>query len=333
MINKNEIIPIFFTIDDAYAPYLHVALISLIENASKDRNYKIIVVYQELNEENRNMIKIESSPIPYLFRAVRNNCLRQKNRDELKNKSLDMITDRIENRLRSDYFTMTIYFRIFIPDMYPEYDKAIYIDSDIVVPGDISELYDTDMHGNLIGVCKDSSVNDAPELQRYMTESLGLKLGDYFNSGMLLMNMKALREAKLAEHFLYLLNKYHFDCIAPDQDYLNSMCYGKIEYLESCWDAMPNRNKPENPSPKIIHYNLFDKPWCYDGIQYENYFWDYAKRSVYFEDIVKSKENYSDEQKAEDKEHMADLFRRAGANADTEVTFRKVLESGEKIRL
>ena len=36
MINKNEIIPIFFTIDDAYAPYLHVALISLIENASKD---------------------------------------------------------------------------------------------------------------------------------------------------------------------------------------------------------------------------------------------------------------------------------------------------------
>lgn len=322
MINKNEIIPIFFTIDDAYAPYLHVALISLIENASKDRNYKIIVVYQELNEKNRNnlaeLVK-DYSNFEMEFKYMK--------------QSLDMITDRIENRLRSDYFTMTIYFRIFIPDMYPEYDKAIYIDSDIVVPGDISELYDTDMHGNLIGVCKDSSVNDAPELQRYMTESLGLKLGDYFNSGMLLMNMKALREVNLAEHFLYLLNKYHFDCIAPDQDYLNSMCYGKIEYLESCWDAMPNRNKPENPSPKIIHYNLFDKPWCYDGIQYESYFWDYAKRSVYYEDIVKSKENYSDEQKAEDKEHMADLFRRAGANADTEVTFRKVLESGEKIRL
>ena len=247
MINKNEIIPIFFTIDDAYAPYLHVALISLIENASKDRNYKIIVVYQELNEENRNNLAelVKDHPnFEMEFKYMK--------------QSLDMITDRIENRLRSDYFTMTIYFRIFIPDMYPEYDKAIYIDSDIVVPGDISELYDTDMHGNLIGVCKDSSVNDAPELQRYMTESLGLKLGDYFNSGMLLMNMKALREAKLAEHFLYLLNKYHFDCIAPDQDYLNSMCYGKIEYLESCWDAMPNRNKPENPSPKIIHYNLFD---------------------------------------------------------------------------
>lgn len=322
MYNKDELIPIFFTIDDGYAPYLHVALISLIENASEDRKYKIIVVYQELNEENRNN----------LAALVKNH---QNFEIEFKymKQSLDMITDRIENRLRSDYFTMTIYFRIFIPDMYPEYDKAIYIDSDIVVPGDISELYDTDMHNNLIGVVKDGSVNDVAELQRYMTESLGLKLGDYFNSGMLLMNMKELRNVKLAEHFLYLLNKYHFDCVAPDQDYLNSMCYGKIEYLDSCWDAMPNRNKPEIKNPKIIHYNLFDKPWCYDDIQYQDYFWKYARQSVYYDQIKAFKAAYTDKQKEDDHTHLLDLFRRAGINADTEVTFRKVLESGEKIRL
>ncbi len=322
MYKKQELIPIFFTIDDGYAPYLHVALISLIKNASKDRRYKIIVVYQELNEENRNNLAklVEDYPnFEMEFKFMK--------------QSLDMITDRIENRLRSDYFTMTIYFRIFIPDMYPEYDKAIYIDSDIIVPGDISELYDTDMHDNLIGVVTDGSVNDVPELQRYMTESLGLKLGDYFNSGMLLMNMKELRNVHLAEHFLYLLNKYHFDCVAPDQDYLNSMCYGKIEYLDSCWDAMPNRNKPEIENPKIIHYNLFDKPWCYDNIQYQDYFWEYAKQSVYYDKIKAYKAAYTDKQKEDDHAHLLDLFRRAGTNADTEVTFRKVLESGEKVRL
>lgn len=322
MYKKQELIPIFFTIDDGYAPYLHVALISLIKNASKDRGYKIIVVYQELNEENRNNLAklVEDYPnFEMEFKFMK--------------QSLDMITDRIENRLRSDYFTMTIYFRIFIPDMYPEYDKAIYIDSDIIVPGDISELYDTDMHDNLIGVVTDGSVNDVPELQRYMTESLGLKLGDYFNSGMLLMNMKELRNVHLAEHFLYLLNKYHFDCVAPDQDYLNSMCYGKIEYLDSCWDAMPNRNKPEIENPKIIHYNLFDKPWCYDDIQYQDYFWEYAKQSVYYDKIKAYKAAYTDKQKEDDHAHLLDLFRRAGTNADTEVTFRKVLESGEKVRL
>lgn len=322
MYKKQELIPIFFTIDDGYAPYLHVALISLIKNASKDRRYKIIVVYQELNEENRNNLAklVEDYPnFEMEFKFMK--------------QSLDMITDRIENRLRSDYFTMTIYFRIFIPDMYPEYDKAIYIDSDIIVPGDISELYDTDMHDNLIGVVTDGSVNDVPELQRYMTESLGLKLGDYFNSGMLLMNMKELRNVHLAEHFLYLLNKYHFDCVAPDQDYLNSMCYGKIEYLDSCWDAMPNRNKPEIENPKIIHYNLFDKPWCYDDIQYQDYFWEYVKQSVYYDKIKAYKAAYTDKQKEDDHAHLLDLFRRAGTNADTEVTFRKVLESGEKVRL
>lgn len=322
MYKKQELIPIFFTIDDGYAPYLHVALISLIKNVSKDRRYKIIVVYQELNEENRNNLAklVEDYPnFEMEFKFMK--------------QSLDMITDRIENRLRSDYFTMTIYFRIFIPDMYPEYDKAIYIDSDIIVPGDISELYDTDMHDNLIGVVTDGSVNDVPELQRYMTESLGLKLGDYFNSGMLLMNMKELRNVHLAEHFLYLLNKYHFDCVAPDQDYLNSMCYGKIEYLDSCWDAMPNRNKPEIENPKIIHYNLFDKPWCYDDIQYQDYFWEYAKQSVYYDKIKAYKAAYTDKQKEDDHAHLLDLFRRAGTNADTEVTFRKVLESGEKVRL
>ena len=322
MYKKQELIPIFFTIDDGYAPYLHVALISLIKNASKDRRYKIIVVYQELNEENRNNLAklVEDYPnFEMEFKFMK--------------QSLDMITDRIENRLRSDYFTMTIYFRIFIPDMYPEYDKAIYIDSDIIVPGDISELYDTDMHDNLIGVVTDGSVNDVPELQRYMTESLGLKLGDYFNSGMLLMNMKELRNVHLAEHFLYLLNKYHFDCVASDQDYLNSMCYGKIEYLDSCWDAMPNRNKPEIENPKIIHYNLFDKPWCYDDIQYQDYFWEYAKQSVYYDKIKAYKAAYTDKQKEDDHAHLLDLFRRAGTNADTEVTFRKVLESGEKVRL
>ena len=322
MYKKQELIPIFFTIDDGYAPYLHVALISLIKNASKDRRYKIIVVYQELNEENRNNLAklVEDYPnFEMEFKFMK--------------QSLDMITDRIENRLRSDYFTMTIYFRIFIPDMYPEYDKAIYIDSDIIVPGDISELYDTDMHDNLIGVVTDGSVNDVPELQRYMTESLGLKLGDYFNSGMLLMNMKELRNVHLAEHFLYLLNKYHFDCVAPDQDYLNSMCYGKIEYLDSCWDAMPNRNKPEIENPKIIHYNLFDKPWCYDDIQYQDYFWEYAKQSVYYDKIKAYKAAYTDKQKEDDHAHLLDLFRRAGTNADTEVTFRKVLERGEKVRL
>ena len=60
-------------------------------------------------------------------------------------KRLECITDKMGTRLRADFFTLTIFFRLFIPEMFKEYDKCIYLDSDIVVPGDISKLYNVDL--------------------------------------------------------------------------------------------------------------------------------------------------------------------------------------------
>lgn len=63
------------------------------------------------------------------------------------------ITNREENLLRCDFFTLTIYFRLFLAQMFPQYDKGIYLDSDIVVPGDISQLYQTPLTGRA-GHCR-----------------------------------------------------------------------------------------------------------------------------------------------------------------------------------
>ena len=65
------------------------------------------------------------------------------------------------------------------------------------------------------------------------------------------------------------------------------MCNGKILYLDEAWDAMPTEGKEPLKNPKLIHYNLFQKPWCYDNIQYEEYFWKYAKDSGYYEDSAR----------------------------------------------
>ena len=222
---KKEI-PIFFTIDDKYAPYVSVAISSIIENASKEYNYKIIIIYQELTNENIEKIsRLQNDNFKIEFVYMKD--------------TLDAITDRVENRLRCDYFTLTIYFRLFIPEMFKEYDKGIYIDSDIVVPGDISELYNFELVDNLIGACPDHSVVDIPEIINYMENAIGVNRHEYINSGVLLMNLKKMREEKFDQRFLELLNKYHFDSIAPDQDYLNAMCNGSILYLDECWDAMP----------------------------------------------------------------------------------------------
>ena len=316
---KKEI-PIFFTIDDKYAPYISVAIKSIIDNASKEYKYKIIVLHQQLNEENINKIsslKNENFEINFI---------------DMKD-GLESITDREENRLRCDYFTLTIYFRLFIPDMFPEYEKAIYIDSDIVVPGDISELYNIELGSNLIGACNDKSVIDVPEIAKYMEEAIGVSKYEYINSGVLLMNLKEMRNKEFTKKFLELLNAYHFDCVAPDQDYLNAMCNGKILYLDEKWDAMPAEGKEPLQNPKLIHYNLFQKPWCYDNIQYEEYFWKYAKQTDYYDEIINYKNNYSEEKKEADRKCLNVLITKADNMPEKDITFKKVFERGEKIRI
>ncbi len=320
---KQDEIPIFFTVDESYAPYLDCAIHSLMENASRSHTYQIIVLHEDLTEESQKKIS-DNVKFPFQIRFL-----------QMKDK-LAGITDRAENRLRCDYFTLTIYFRLFIADLFPEYDKGVYLDSDIVVPGDISQLFQTDLGDNVIAACADRSITPVPELVEYVENAVGVPIDQYINSGILVMNLEKMRKVSFSSHFLRLLQTYHFDCLAPDQDYFNAMCNGKIVYLDESWDAMP----PEGGGtgsvlehPNLIHYNLFQKPWCYDNIPYEDYFWRYAKNSPFYEDILRHKETYSEEQKASDRTCLGNMVRKGPEVCRQPVTFRKMNEKGEHIRV
>ena len=316
----NREIPIFFTIDDSYAPFLAVALNSAIKNSDPQRNYKAIVLYQDLGADNISRLQalqIENFKIELM--PIRAN--------------MEALDDRMSNRLRCDYFTLTIYFRLFIPSMFPQYDKGIYIDSDVVLTDDIAKLFDIDIGENYIGACNDLSIADIPPLVAYTEKAVGVNAKEYINSGVLLMNLKKMRDDDLEGHFLSLLNKYHFDSIAPDQDYLNAMCNGKIYYLEEKWDTMPNDAKPMLTETSLIHYNLFSKPWCYDGIQYEEQFWNYAQDCGFIDEIREFKASYTEDKKKADSECLELLVRRGMEIPENDITFKKMNEKGVRIRL
>lgn len=316
----NNEIPVFFTIDDGYAPFLAAALYSAIQNCDKNRNYRAIVLHQGLSRENTEKLKkLEADNFKIEITSMENDF-----------KELD---DRMSNRLRCDYFTLTIYFRLFIPAMFPQYDKGIYIDSDVIVTEDIAHLFDTDIGDNFIGACNDLSIADVPPLVAYTENAIGVKKEEYINSGVLLMNLKKMRECDFEGHFLRLLNEYHFDSVAPDQDYINAICNGKIHYLPVKWDAMPNPDRPEEKEPGIIHYNLFAKPWCYDGIQYADIFWEYAEKCGYIEEIKRYKAEYSDEKKKADTACLDLLIKRGIEIPENDITFKKIAAKGVKIRL
>lgn len=315
-----SIIPVFFTINDGYAPYLAVALRSLIQNADPCFHYNIYVIYQDLSPENRaRLVSLETEYASLFFQKME--------------ETLTGIEDCEETKLRCDYFTLTIYYRLFLGDMFPQYDKGIYLDSDIVVPGDISKLYALDLGANMVGACHDFSIEDAPPLVHYVEQAVGVPIGEYVNSGVLLLNLKKMRELRFGQEFLSRLNRFHFNCLAPDQDYLNAMCNGKILYLDKTWDTMPQKGRPEVRDPQLIHYNLFDKPWCYNDIQYQNVFWRYAAETPYYEILRQQLASYSEAARTHDQESFRSMGEKAMEIPNQEVTFKKMADKGEAIRI
>ncbi|MBR6690602.1 MAG: glycosyltransferase family 8 protein [Bacilli bacterium] len=316
---NKRIIPIFFTIDNNFAPFLSVAIKSLLDNASTEYFYNIHVVHKGISDENKEKIlTLQSENSKIIFNEM--------------NKSLECITDKMSNRLRADYFTLTIFFRIFIPEMFKEYDKALYLDSDICVNGDVSELYNIDLENNLLGGCVEKSSFETPQIANYFTNGVGVDYHDYINSGILILNMKELRNVKIDEKFLYLFNKYQFENCDPDQAYINAMCKGKIKYLDGTWNKSPVDNEiVENP--KIVHYSLFLKPWHYDNVRYEKYFWDYASKTPFYDEIKTIKENWSEEDKKKDDRHFNKLLERCDEIVALPVTFKTVFESGKESRI
>lgn len=313
-------IPIFFSSDNNYVPYMTVSIVSLMKNASKNYDYNIIILYNNLTEEN---LKILQSLAHDNFKVT--TVSMDKKKDELTKTSTD--------NLCTDYYSLSIYFRIFIPAMFPEYDKGIYLDSDLVVTGDISKLYEMDLQNKAIGGLIDQSIQHVPEFINYVEKALGIEKTKYINSGVLLLDMKKLRQLNFGEKFLDVLNKYHFETVAPDQDYINVICKNQIQLLPTQWNAMSSDMIYDIKDPQILHFNLFGKPWRYDNIPYAEVFWEYAKLSPYYEAIVEGKKNYPDKKRETAKRYLKHMLEKSVEICTKEKTFSNIFDKGIETRL
>ena len=310
---RRKEIPIFFSTDDNYIPFLVVAIRSLIDNALDINRYRILILNSGILEENINIIKsFETENCKIEFVNVN---------DKIKD-----INEHLSYRLR-DYYSNSIYYRIFIASLFPNYDKALYLDSDIVLVDDIANLYYSILGDHLIGAVTDDVVHTNEVFSKYAIDALGINSKDYFNSGILLMNLKGLREEKIEEKFIHLISTYNFDVIAPDQDYLNFLCKGRVKYFHKGWDRMALIEDAsfDERDLHLIHYNMFQKPWNYSGIPYEEEFWSYAKKTPYYEEICKMKENYPKEQVEKDAQAGINLVNRAANIIKEKNTFINAL--------
>ena len=254
-------IPVFFTVDDNYIPYLAIALKSLIDHSKKTNNYDIYVVHNELSNSSKKILRQLVSNRPNFTIRFFNVSLR-----------LQQLALRLDVR---DYYSISTYYRLFLPELFPTIKKALYLDSDIVLRSDVAGLFATELGDNLVGAVPDASVQIIPEFQKYVETVVGMNYKKYFNAGILVMNFKKMREWGFEKKAIKLLQNITFK-VAQDQDVLNYLTKDLVTFVDPKWNVMPLGERVENPN--LVHYNLIFKPWKHKDIMYEEYFWDVARK-------------------------------------------------------
>ena len=198
----------------------------------------------------------------------------------------------------TDMWSLETYFRLMLLDVLPaEIDRLLYIDVDMIVNKPIGELYHTDFEGALFCVCRDMSVEfPFPDIRdeifhKHMEEGF-----TYFNAGLMLWNVKALREEGYSfEAYMNLAKELKYKVLAPDQDLLNYMHWNRLkfvdEYQYDLFSRMAYRNGIHYEDVKeettIIHFAGM-KSWEGEYVHYdiEQLWWDYAKKTPFYQELL-----------------------------------------------
>ena len=311
---KKAEIPIFFACDEGFVKYTMVSMKSIMENADRSRKYHIYILHMGITEATQaKVLAMADEEFAIDFVDVT---------DKMRS-----IADKLPIR---DYYSNTTYFRLFIPDMFPQYRKSLYIDSDTIVVGNIAELYDHKLGKLYAGVCPDRVVAQTDILGDYVEKVLGVKRARYFNAGVMLMNCSQFRENHLLDEFLEMLHIYLF-VVAQDQDYLNLICKNQVLYMEPKWNAQVFGELacPEE-EVGLFHFNMAAKPWHYEDCRLAEYFWKYAKMTADYDAIKEGLANYTDEQRRNDSVSGEKLIQLAVSEINREDNYLRKMEKAGK---
>jgi lipopolysaccharide biosynthesis glycosyltransferase len=176
-----------------------------------------------------------------------------------------------------DHFTVAAYYRLFFPLLVPaEVKKLLYLDTDIIVLGDLMELYQTEIGEVPVAVALDVNIGPRPDL--------GVEDGYYFNSGVLLINIPEWRAQCITEKALKFMQDFPEKIKWVDQDALNGVLLKNFKILESRFNLtiadipedLPKRSFKHFLQDKIvIHFTTANKPWFGHGVNKFRYLYHY----------------------------------------------------------
>ena len=153
------------------------------------------------------------------------------------------------------HITTTAYLRYFISILKPELNKCLYLDVDTIVLKSLYDFYNINLKNKYSAVVEDklSSKDKKERLKQF-------KIKNYFNSGVMLLNLKQIRKDNLFERFLKETKYSKF----MDQDVLNFIFNDNVIYLKDAYNYIPKNKNFQKINYKniiILHFAGIFKPW------------------------------------------------------------------------
>ena len=283
-----------FAADEAFVPFFSVLFSSLLEHASPDRNYDIIILQTDITAESMDTLR---------------SMIKDRKNISLRFINVSSYLSSFESLFIHLHLKMETWYRLLLPQLLPDYEKILYLDCDMIAESDIAELFDTDVEGFLLAAVRDPDTAGLyngfdPSRKKYTHKVMKMKdPANYFQAGTILFNLDEFRKTYTTEEMLEFAASQKWKLM--DQDVLNCLCEDRVKYIDMSWNVMfdmlhyrkngiiacaPKEIKEEyneaRKQPKIIHFAGPQKPTFSRRCDFGDRFWHYAAMSPFYERLV-----------------------------------------------
>ncbi len=290
---KDDGVAITMACSDSYKAIMGVLLESIVENANQREDYDIVILEYDIPAEEKEKIRkyYQRDNIFVRFFNVKE------------------ALDQFQLYVR-DYLSIMTYARLLIPQIFADFHRVLYLDCDIVCAADVGELYHRDMQGMCLYAIPDVILNmeawnnpNSEDTKRYLEDIVGArKEGQYFNGGVIVFDIDAIKQENNSLFEIAEERQWKW----ADQDVLNYVYCNRVMYGKIQWNAIVIANFKQRrrylkrsglyesyvealENPRIIHYAGEMLPCYRRKVPLEQFFWKYAKSSLYFDAIIKRK--------------------------------------------
>ncbi len=242
--------------DDNYSKHAGVLIASILANANQEDNLSFYVLDGGISpvkkEEILSLKEIKNCEINFI--SVDND-----NFSEYKKiKTLEHIS-------------FVTFYRLKLPSIFPDLNKVIYFDCDMVANHSLKELFETDIASHCVAGCLDIGTKKTSFKNKK----------NYVNAGMLVFDLEKMRELDIENKFLKYSQTATNGLKYADQDIINYTCRDLIYILDERWNVQSsnftNRSSYTN-EPRIIHFIAKRKPWTYISFSYHrDYYFKYLQ--------------------------------------------------------